>query len=257
MHIDAALHVSTLYAFALVLARMAGIFLFLPLPGLSAGPAASRAVLSLVTTFALFPRWPQMPGGPANIGQFAGWLIAELGLGLSIGLAVAFIVEVFLMAAQLISVQAGFSYASTVDPTTNADSVVLVVMAQLMAGLLFFATGLDRQIFTILANSLESTALGVFAPARSAVETLLLTGGTIFTTGLRLVLPIMTLLLLVDLSLGLLGRLNAQLQIFSLAIPLKMLGALGLLSGSVLMFPRIFSQLSTVVLGALRHLLGN
>ena len=257
MHTDAALRVSTLYAFALVLARMSGVFLFLPLPGVSAGPAASRIVLSLVTTFALFPRWPNVPAAPANIGQFGGWLIAELGLGLSIGLAVAFIVEVFLMAAQLISVQAGFSYASTVDPTTNADSVVLVVMAQLTAGLLFFATGLDRQIFAILSNSLESTPLGVFAPARPAVENLLLMGGTIFTTGLRLVLPIMTLLLLVDLSLGLLGRLNAQLQIFSLAIPLKMLGALGLLSSSVLLFPRVFNQLSTAVFGALRHLLGN
>jgi flagellar biosynthetic protein FliR len=257
MHIDAVLHVSTLYTFALVLARMSGVFLFLPLPGVSAGPAASRVVLSLVTTFALFPRWPDMPAAPANIGQFAGWLLAELGLGLSIGLAVAFIVEVFLMAAQLISIQAGFSYASTVDPTTNADSVVLVVMAQLTAGLLFFATGLDHQVFTILANSLESTAPGVFAPARPAVEALLMMGGTIFSTGLRLVLPIMTLLLLVDLSLGLLGRLNAQLQIFSLAIPLKMLGALGLLSSSVLLFPRVFSQLSTVVFGALRHLLGN
>ena len=55
MHIDLALRVSTLYSFALVLARISGIFLFLPLPGVSAGPAASRVVLSLVTTFALFP----------------------------------------------------------------------------------------------------------------------------------------------------------------------------------------------------------
>src|SRR5579884_88948 len=131
MHIDAALQVSTLYGFLLVLARISGVFVFLPIPGLTAGSAASRVVLSLVATFSLFPRWPDNIAAPANIGVFAGWLLAEVGFGLSIGLAVSFILEAFFMASQLISVQAGFSYASTVDPLTQADSTVLIVMAQL------------------------------------------------------------------------------------------------------------------------------
>ena len=256
MPIDAALHVSTLYAFVLVLARISGVFVFLPLPGLTAGPPAARIVLSLVATFSLFPSWPDNLATPANIAVFAGWLIAEAGFGLSIGLAVSFIMETFFMAAQLVSVQAGFSYASTIDPATQADSIVLIVMAQLMSGLLFFATGLDHQVLIILSNSLQSAPPGVFALTRPHVETLLMLGGHVFTTGLRLVLPIMTLLLLVDISLGMLGRLNSQLQIFTLVLPLKTLGALGLLSASVLMFPRVFGQLSSVVFGTLRHLLG-
>lgn len=256
MHIDAGLHVSTLYAFVLVLARIAGIFVFVPVPGLTAGPAASRVVLSLVATFSLMSRWPDGLAAPSTFMMFAGWMLAETGFGLSIGLAVAFIMEAFMMAAQLISMQAGFSYASTVDPTTQADSTVLIVMAQLTGGLLFFATGLDRQVFLILANSLESSPPGVFALTRPHVETLLMMGSQVFSTGLRLVLPIMTLLLLVDLSLGMLSRLNSQLQIFSLALPLKTLASLGLLSTSALMFPRVFSQLSSSILGVLRHLLG-
>src|SRR5205823_6530082 len=131
MHVDAALRVSTIYAFALVLARISGVFIFLPIPGLTAGPAISRVVLSLVVTFSLFPRWPETLTAPANIAVFVGWLIAEVGFGLSIGIAVSFIMETFFMASQLINVQAGFSYASTVDPTTQADSTVLIVMAQL------------------------------------------------------------------------------------------------------------------------------
>ena len=78
------LHISTLYAFALVLARIAGIFVFLPLPGLTAGPAASRVVLSLVVTFSLFSRWPEIAAVPTDLVLFAGWLIAEIGFGLSI-----------------------------------------------------------------------------------------------------------------------------------------------------------------------------
>ncbi len=256
MHTEAVLSISTLYAFALVLARIAGLFVFLPLPALTAGPAAARVVLSLVTTLSLISRWPTVSTGPADIYIFAGWMIAEAFFGLAIGLAVSFILEAFYMAAQLISVQAGLSYASTIDPMSNADSIVLVVMAQLTAGLLFFATGMDRQILTILANSLDAAPPGSFAISRHSVETLLTTGSVIFTTGLRLVLPTMTMLLLVDLSLGLLGRLNAQLQIFTLAIPLKLLGALALMSTSAILFPRVFTQLSTMVFAVLRRALG-
>lgn len=256
MHVDAVLQISTLYAFALVLSRIAGVFVFLPIPGLTAGPAASRVMLSLVVTFSLISRWPQTLTPPANIAVFAGWLLAEAGFGLSIGLAVSFIMEAFFMAAQLISVQAGFSYASMIDPTTQADSTVLIVMAQLIGGLLFFTAGIDRQVLLIFSNTLESTPPGVFALNRSHVEALLLMGGQVFSTGLRLVLPIMTLLLLVDLSLGMLGRLNAQLQLFHLALPLKTLAALALLSGSALLLPRVFGQLSTSIFGTLRRLLG-
>ena len=40
-------------------------------------------------------------------------------------------------------------------------------------------------------------------------------------------LPLMTLLFLIDLSVGLLGRLNSQLQLIALAFPAKMRGCDG------------------------------
>ena len=47
---------------------------------------------------------------------------------------------------------------------------------------------------------------------------------------MRLALPVVALLMLVDLALALLGRLNAQLQLLTLAFPAKMLAALLLLA---------------------------
>ena len=255
MRTDLVLPLSTLYSFALVLARMSGIFVFMPLPGISAGPAAARIVLSLAATLALSSRWPAVPS-PVAFGQFCGWLLAEVALGLCVGMAVSFILETFIVAAQLISVQAGFSYASTVDPTTQADSTVLIVVSQLVAALLFFTSGLDHQVLIILANSLEAHPPGSFELAKPSAEALLALGTGVFTTGFRLVLPIITLLFLVDLSLGLLGRLNSQLQVLSLALPLKILLSLALLSWSVLLYPTVFTRLSSVIFGVLRRVLG-
>ena len=57
-----------------------------------------------------------------------------------------------------------------------------------------------------------------------------------FSVGLRLALPVVALLVMVDVALALLGRLNPQLQLLSLAFPVKMLTALlaaGLDGGAV------------------------
>ena len=106
-----------------------------------------------------------------------------------------------------------------VDPSTQADSGILVVFAQLTAGLLFFALGLDREVIRAFARSLDAFPAGSFALAPAGAEQILRLASGMFSVGLRLAMPAMALLLLVDLALALLGRLNAQLQLLMLAFP--------------------------------------
>lgn len=254
MHADPTIRISLLYGFLMALARVSGIFVFIPLPTLKAGPNAAKVVLALALTFALFPLWPNVEP-PKSILQVIGWVLAEAAIGLATGLAVAFVIEGLYVAAQAISIQAGFSYAAMVDPNTEADSTVLIVIAQLTAGLLFFALGLDRRLLAILAHSLETSPPGSFAISQSSAEALAMLGSNAFSTGLRLVLPVMTLLFLIDLSIGLLGRLNAQLQLVALAFPLKMIAALAALSFLILLVPKIYQQSAGVAFGTLTKLL--
>ena len=60
----------TVYAFALVLIRVAGVFTFLPIPGITASPVAARIVLSLAFTFALASRWPEVDPSGVTTGVF-------------------------------------------------------------------------------------------------------------------------------------------------------------------------------------------
>ncbi len=247
---------ATVFGFLLVLARVAGIFVFVPLPGIKSGPEISRVALALSITLILFPQWPEIPAGATGLGQLTGWLLAEAALGITIGLAVAFLIEIFVLAAQIISMQAGYAYASTIDPTTQADSGVLLVIAQLGAGMLFFALGFDRHIIRILAETLRLHPPGTFHLTPLAVEHIGRLGALMFSTGLRLAMPALALLVLVDVALALLGRVNAQLQLLSLAFPLKMLAALALLGYSVALFPTIYKSAGTVMDAALHAVLG-
>jgi flagellar biosynthesis protein FliR len=241
MPANVTLELSTLYGFLLVLARVAGAFVFVPIPGMKDAPQAARVVIALALTVALYPNWPVVDAAAAGIARVTGLVIAEVAFGITVGLVVAFLAETLTFAAQVVSMQAGFSYASTVDPTTQADSSVMVVFAQLGAGLLFFALGLDRQILKVLARSLETSPPGSFHLTPDMAESVVRFGSEMLSVGVRLALPVMALLLLVDLSLALLGRLNAQLQLLSMAFPAKIMTALVLLAWMTAVFPQIYA----------------
>jgi flagellar biosynthetic protein FliR len=255
MGTDLTLTAGTLYGFLLELTRISGVFVFIPLPGIQASAAPARVALSLATTMALFHLWPATHPENTNSMLLLGQILSEATLGIAVGIAVAFLAEMFQMGAQIVGLQAGYTFASTIDPTTGADSAVLISMTQACAGLLFFAIGLDHQILAAFANSLITRPPGEFAANLPMARLLLQTGSSIFSTGLRLVLPLVALLIIVDISLALLARLNSQLQLLTLAFPVKMLLSLALLASLVMVFPKLYTQSSHEVMQLVRKLL--
>ena len=81
-------------------------------------------------------------------------------------------------------------------------------------------------------------------------------GAMLFAFGVRLAMPVVALLLLVDVALALLGRLNQQLQLLSLAFPVKMLVALLVIAWTASAYPRILAEASGLALAAARRMLG-
>ena len=257
MHAEIHFNLALMCGFLLVLARVAGVIALVPIPGLSAGTVTSRIVLALVLTVALSPLWPAPAVDGPIFGRLLGWICAEAGFGLTVGVAVSFLLEGVQMAAQVIGLQAGYSFASTVDPNTQADTTTLQVMSQLFAGSLFFVFGFDRQVIRVLAKSLETVPSGTFAISGSVVEAVSRLGAGIYTTGLQLGIPVLGLMILLDIAFAVLGRLQTQLQILSVSFSVKMLVGIGFLSGLISYFPAVFEKAGAftfaVVLKLLTH----
>jgi flagellar biosynthetic protein FliR len=250
------LPLATIYAFLLVLARTAGLVAFLPVPGFRNAPDPVRVVLALALTVAMFPVWPALPRGAVDsgspgIGTLTAWVLCEAGFGLACGLAVAFLTEGFQLAAQVLGLQAGYGYAQAIDPNSQADSSVLQVFLSLTTGLLFFALGIDHGLIRILAESFRKFPPGAWTLTAASADGVLKLGGAMLSTGLRLALPVTALLLLIDVALALMGRMQQQLQLLSLAFPVKMLAALGMLVALAPLIPKLFSTAAERTLSAL------
>lgn len=228
----------------LLLARLGAWLAFVPLPGLSRAPARLRAALAVALTLLLLPTAPA--ARLASGADLLAALLGELLWGLICGAATALLFEAFQLGAQIAGLQAGFSFASTIDPTSEADSAVLGVWMTLLVGCAACAAGLDRELLRALA--------GIVAAPRGPLEASLLVqlAARMFTTGLAVALPVIAVLLVVDLALALVSRYQPNLPLLSLAFPVKMLGSLWLLGLLTPLLLRLFSQAWPATLSALR-----
>lgn len=250
------LSISTLLGFLLTLIRVGGVFIFVPIPGINDLLSPARVILSLGITIALFPEWPQVAAVP-SAGLFVMWVLIEAGLGLGIGLTIAFVTESLRVGAQMLGLPAGFGFAATIDPSTQADSTVLIVFTQLAAGLLFFTTGIDHDVLRVFAHSLETWPAGTFVLTRGAALQVVFLGSNMISTGFRLALPVIAILMMVDISLALLGRINAQLHLATVAFPVKMILGMGLFAWLLLLLPTLYHSGMNISFGAMRVLLAH
>ena len=234
-------------AFLICLARLGGLFVFFPWPGWRTASPVPRVFLTIALSAALAPRLGPVPhligpGGQAG-AVMPALLLAEAALGFSAGLVLLFMMEALAFAGHLIGTQAGFSYASSIDPTTEADSTVIPVMVQWLGNVLFFAAGFDRWLMRAMVHSLETIPPGAWHLTTGAFEmvTRLLTSS--LEIGVRLALPVAGFLLLVDLTLAVVGRLNAQFPLLNIAFPLKTGLAALALGATISLVPSAYARL--------------
>lgn len=240
--------------FLIVFARVGGALVYLPIPGLRVGPGMARSAFAFFLAVAVYGAAPR-PAEIYGAWPLAGCLLAEAAFGITMGLLVNFTLEALLVGIQTVSIQAGYSYASTIDPTTQAESGVMIILAQLISGLLFFAIGMDRQVLLAFSRSLIAVPAGEFAVTQVTLDVVSEAGAAMFANGLMVVSPVIALTLMADLVLAIAGRLHTQLQVMGLSFPVKMLLSLALLVWTARMFPAVLERWSERLFAQLQALL--
>jgi flagellar biosynthetic protein FliR len=216
--------------FLLVLARMGAFFAFLPIPGSKAFLDMPKAVLTIMVSLMLFRFWPAPPGAGWSTADMVAAIAAEAVLGIAIGTGMALVIEAMEMAGQFLALQAGFSYASTIDPNSQVDSGILLILFQLLTSLIVFGMGLDRQILAALARSFEKIPAGSYHLTPAAALSIVGLGAQMLQIGFRLALPVIAVLLVAEFALVLLGKIEQHLQLSHLLFSLKTLVALAILA---------------------------
>ncbi|CNK42884.1 flagellar biosynthetic protein FliR [Yersinia mollaretii] len=165
-----------------------------------------------------------LPNNHIEIFSITGlWVGAkQFIIGAAMGLTIQLIFVAVRNAGEIIGLQMGLSFATFYDPTAGGNMPVIARILNLLVTLLFLTFNGHLWMLSILADSF--IALPISSDEFNSEGFLYLphAAGLIFRFGLMLGLPIITLLLCLNLTLGLLNRLTPQLSIFVVGFPLTL-----------------------------------
>ena len=242
-----------LHAASLAL-RLSAMLVFLPLPGFRSLPAMTRVFFALALAVVIAVSAPTPPWEGPILSDFPIRLVADLITGASIGLVSTLAVEAFTFSGQILSVQAGFSYASTIDPLSEADSGIMPSLFSLAANLLLFHSPLYGELIKARVSGLLRSPEKALLHAPAAARILIGFSAHCLEIGIKLALPIIALLFLADLCIGLFGRLQPQIQFLSMSFSLKLLGAMAAVAALAPALCWLYQQLAVSAVTEL-HLL--
>jgi len=192
-------------------------------PILSEKSVPKRVKLGLGVLIAVIVA-PSLPATDVTI--FSGnalWLaLQQILIGTLIGFTMQLAFAAVRTAGELIGLQMGLSFATFVDPGSHLSMPVLARIMDLLALLLFLTFNGHLWLISALVDTFHTLPIGGNPLNANAFMALTRTGGLIFLNGLMLALPVITLLLTLNLALGMLNRMAPQLSVFVIGFPITL-----------------------------------
>jgi flagellar biosynthesis protein FliR len=236
------LHLETIVAAVMFVGlRIGGMMLFAPFLSSGSIPLPVKGGLTIAITALLYPVY----GAVQLESSGLGWVqicVGEVVVGLLLGLTLQFILEAAQMAGQILGVQAGFSLVSILDPQTQADTPVISTFIQLITLLIFLELNVHHWLLRGVAASFAYLPPGSVILNHRVASSLLQAAGAIWLVGLQIAAPVVVATLLIDVTLGFLAKSSPQIPILFLGLSIKTVVALTVLSGTLILWPRIFEH---------------
>jgi flagellar biosynthesis protein FliR len=223
---------SQAWAFATLMmaARLGALLLFAPPFSATHIPGTVRVAIVLALSVMLAPLAAAQVPQPISLSYLLSGFITEVALGATMAFGVTLAFSAFAVAGRLLDVQIGFGIGQVLDPLTRQQLPVLSSAFIWLALVVFFASDAHHLLLRGFTLSLETFPLGQAWLITQLAQPLLKQVAATFSLGFAMVAPVMLCLFLVELSLGVLSRNMPQMNMFALAIPLKVMVGIATLS---------------------------
>lgn len=214
--------------------RTLAMFTALPVLGTRTVPVRVRVALSALVALAAQASLPPQPVVPLDSPLAFLLVLQQVVIGLCVGFAVRVVFAAVELAGELVGLQMGLNFAGFFDPATASTSTALSRFYGTLVAWLFVVINGHLLVLAALLQSFERFPVGPepFAFLRAALPHQW--GAEIFMTGLWIAVPMVAMLLFVNLVLGVISRVAAQINIFAVGFPITV--SVGLI-GSLVTLP--------------------
>ncbi len=234
--------------------RVGACLMVAPVFGANYVPKRLRIVLALAISILIAPALPQTAMPTLLSADSISMTAQQLLIGVTIGFMLQLVFDAMSLAGQLLANSMGLGFAFNIDPLRGVSTPALGQLYVVLGTLTFLSLDGHLALLQLLVDSFRGLPVNGTGFDRDALQMLGNWGGLIFSGALRIALPGITALLVVNLAFGVVSRAAPSLNLFAVGLPVTLVMGLAVVlyglpmmqSGFVSMLRETMMQLRAV-----------
>lgn len=207
--------------------------------GRSMVPARVKAGFTFFLSIILYFALPYNEVTYEGIYGFVIEVIEEVIAGAFMGFMTDAVMMILNFAGRLIDIEIGFSMVTMMDPLFNVDSSVSGNMYTYFVIMMLLAGGYQRWLIQAFADSYRVIPVGAVNVAADISKVMLTFCTDYFVIAVKIALPLYSMMLIVNIVLGIMAKVAPQMNMFVVGMQLKVLGGLFVLTLMMQLLPGV------------------
>ena len=247
--------VTVLPLFFLATVRVGSFVISSPLFGMRGVPTPIRVVISFILGLAVVSFTGLPSEDLLSSLNFIFIVLVEIAVGLTAGLIVTIWFSSVALAGEKMATSAGLGYAAQIDPQAGGQTPVVSVILNLFLIVLFVSLDGHLLMLRVFFESFLILPIGSMPPPMVLIGAGIKAAGSMFVAASLIMLPVVGIILMINVSAGIMTRSAPQLNLFSFVFPVTILGAFIILYFSTGTMALAFSDLIFSSIEALEDLM--
>ncbi|MGE4318278.1 MAG: flagellar biosynthetic protein FliR [Deferribacterales bacterium] len=229
--------------FFAVVVRIAAILNTAPVFGSSTVKPHIRMLLAVVIAMICIHSVQKIP--ITNFNTFTLVMIVgkEVLLGASMGLMSHFLFAGVQFAGQIVGTQMGFSVVNVFDPQSNTSVSIISSFLNIAMILIFISLGGHLMVIQAIIASFKTIPVGIFPIHPEGLQYMVKLFSMIFVTAIKITAPVFVTLLVLQVVMGIIGRMVPQINLMIVGFPIQIAVGLSVLAASMNYFYIVFEKL--------------
>ncbi len=215
--------IESLETFIWPFVRIGAFLMVMPLVGGSFVPTRVRLLLAIALTIVIAPIIPSTATQEVLSAAGLVMVIQEIGIGVVMGFLVQLVFDAIALGGQVIGMSMGLGFAVFLDRARGVSIPVLGQLFMMLGMLVFLSLDGHLAMIQLLAESFHAWPMSQRGVTPTMLSELLTWSSQMFVFALKIALPAITALLVVNLSFGIMSRAAPTLNLFAVGFPVAML----------------------------------
>tara|TARA_R110001592_G_scaffold159850_1_gene391558 strand:+ start:1066 stop:1833 length:768 start_codon:yes stop_codon:yes gene_type:complete len=244
--------------FLLVLVRFSGLMVTAPVLGSNNVPISAKVGFAFFGALLVTPTLPMLEVGlPDASLSFTIMALGEFIIGLLVGFVVGMVFSAIQVGGQLMDMQSGFGMMNVFNPALGTQSSIFGFYLFILAVLFMLVTNLHHVMIWGFVHTFETIPIGGFVAHPALLWEVTRWGQAMFVDGLIIAAPVAGAMMVAYVTMGLIGRVIPQIQLFVVGFPLTIGTGLTVTALSISLylyvldgiFHRTFLRMETLIRG--------